>query len=91
MIEKSILVYYMNRDGMSNNIVDDLIQASFRRLQSSFVKEIANDELTILIIPVFNQPTKIELLNAKYPNWEEFQHKIEELKLYENEYEKKQD
>ena len=83
MIEKSILVYYMNYDGLSMSETNNAFQASKNYFNKLFLKEITNDELIVLVIPVQKQPSKVELLNAKYPNWEEFQHKIEELKLYE--------
>ena len=79
------MVYYMNYDGLSMSETNKAFQASKNYFNKLFLKEITNDELIVLVIPVQKQPSKVELLNAKYPNWEEFQHKIEELKLYEKE------
>ncbi len=78
IFEKSILVYYMNYDGLNSKETINLIQNIQGYLDKVFKKDIDNT-LEILIVPVQNQPTKVELLNAKYPNWEEFQKKIKEI------------
>lgn len=86
MFEKSILVYYMNYDGLSRKETFDMIHSIQNYIENQFKKDIDNNTLDIIIVPVQNQPTKIELLNAKYPDWEQFQNDIETLKekIYEN-------
>lgn len=79
MFEKSILVYYMNYDGLNSKEVINLIQNIQSYLDKQFKNDIDNNTLEIIIVPVRNQPTKVELLNSKYPNWEEFQKKIKEI------------
>lgn len=83
MFEKSILVAYINVDGYSSKLVLDTVQSAQGYLNKQFYDD---NDLTIIVIPVRNQPTKIELLNAKYPDWEAFQNDIETLKekIYEN-------
>lgn len=77
MFEKSILVVYINVDGYSSKLVLDTVQS----IQGYLNKQFYDDNcLTIIVVPVRNQPTKIELLNAKYPDWEAFQNDIETLK-----------
>lgn len=79
MFKKSILVYYMNYDGLNSKETINLIQNIQSYLEKQFKNDIDNNTLEIIIVPVQNQPTKIELLNSKYPNWEEFQKKIKEI------------
>lgn len=79
MFEKSILVYYMNYDGLNRRETFELIQNIQTYLEKQFKADIDNDTLEVIVVPVQNQPTKVELLNAKYPNWEEFQKKIKEI------------
>lgn len=83
MFEKSILVVYLNIDGLSLKDAFESTQSTIHYLETKF-----NDEQDIkcIVAPVRNQPTKIELLNAKYPDWEQFQNDIETLKekIYEN-------
>lgn len=76
MFEKSILVVYLNIDGLSLKDAFESTQSTIHYLETKF-----NDEQDIkcIVAPVRNQPTKIELLNAKYPDWEEFQEKMPEL------------
>lgn len=76
MFEKSILVAYINIDAYSSKLVLDTVQSAQGYLNKQFYDD---NDLTIIVIPVRNQPTKIELLNAKYPDWEEFQEKLPEL------------
>lgn len=76
MFEKSILVAYINVDAYSSKLVLDTVQSAQGYLNKQFYDD---NDLTIIVIPVRNQPTKIELLNAKYPDWEEFQEKLPEL------------
>lgn len=78
MFEKSILVYYMNYDRMSAKETYETLHSIQRYLEKQFNKDIDNT-LEIIIVPVQNQPTKVELLNSKYPNWEEFQERLPEL------------
>lgn len=83
MFEKSILVVYLNVDGLSNKDVVASVQSTIHYLETQF----RNDtDVKCIVAPVRNQPTKIELLNAKYPDWEQFQNDIETLKekIYEN-------
>jgi hypothetical protein len=81
MFEKSILVVYLNIDGLSLKDAFESTQSTIHYLETKF-----NDEQDIkcIVAPVRNQPTKIELLNAKYPDWEQFQNDIETLqeKIY---------
>jgi len=77
MFEKSILVVYINVDGYSSKLVLDTVQSIQGYLNEQFYDD---KYLTIIVVPVRNQPTKIELLNAKYPDWEAFQNDIETLK-----------
>ena len=81
MFEKSILVYYMNYDGLNRRETFELIQNIQKYLEKQFKPDIDNDTLEVIVVPVQNQPTKIELLNSKYPNWEEFQKKIKEIEI----------
>lgn len=76
MFEKSILVVYLNIDGLSIKNAVDSTQSTIHYLETEFKDE---PDLKCIVAPVRNQPTKIELLNAKYPNWEEFQKKIKEI------------
>lgn len=83
MFEKSILVVYLNIDNLSLKDAIASTQSTIHYLE----KEFENDpDLKCIVAPVRNQPTKIELLNAKYPDWEQFQNDIETLKekIYEN-------
>lgn len=74
MFEKSILVVYLNIDNLSIKDAVASTQSTIHYLETEF-----NDDPNIkcIVAPVRNQPTKIELLNAKYPDWEQF---IEENK-----------
>lgn len=78
MYEKSILVYYMNYDRMNNKETCNTIHSIQGYLENVFNKDI-NNTLDVIIVPVRNQPTKVELLNSKYPNWQEFQERLPEL------------
>lgn len=83
MFEKSILVVYLNIDNISLKDAVASTQSTIHYLE----KEFANDpDIKCIVAPVRNQPTKIELLNAKYPDWEQFQNDIETLKekIHEN-------
>jgi hypothetical protein len=87
IFEKSILVYYMNFDGLSRKETINLFKNTQGYLDNVFKKDIDNT-LEIIIVPVQNQPSKVELLNAKYPNWKEFQKKIKEIEaetIFKNE------
>lgn len=76
MFEKSILVVYLNIDSLSLKDAFESTQSTIHYLETKF-----NDESDIkcIVAPVRNQSTKIELLNAKYPDWEEFQERLPEL------------
>ena len=76
MFEKSILVVYLNIDGLSLRDAIDSTQSTIRYLEKEFE---CDPDVKCIVAPVRNQPTKIELLNAKYPNWDEFQKKIKEI------------
>lgn len=78
MYEKSILVYYMNYGKMNSKETCDTLHSIQGYLEKVFNKDIDNT-LEVIIVPVQNQPTKVELLNSKYPNWEEFQERLPEL------------
>jgi hypothetical protein len=76
MFEKSILVVYLNIDNLSLKDSIASTQATIHYLE----KEFENDQdIKCIVAPVRNQPTKIELLNSKYPNWQEFQERLPEL------------
>ena len=79
MYEKSILVYYMNYDRMNGKETYERLHSTLGYLEKQFKKDIDNNTLEIIIVPVQNQPTKVELLNSKYPNWQEFQERLPEL------------
>jgi hypothetical protein len=83
MFEKSILVVYLNIDGLSLKDVFESTQSTIYYLEKEFKDD---PNIKCIVAPVRNQPTKIELLNAKYPDWEQFQNDIEILKekIYEN-------
>lgn len=83
MFEKSILVVYLNIDGLPLKEAIDSTQSTIHYLETEFKDD---PDIKCLVAPVRNQPTKIELLNAKYPDWEAFQNDIETLKekIYEN-------
>ena len=76
MFEKSILVVYLNIDNLSLKDAVASTQSTIHYLEKEF-----NDDPNIkyIVAPVRNQPTKIELLNSKYPNWQEFQERLPEL------------
>lgn len=76
MFEKSILVVYLNIDDLPLNEVINSTQSTIHYLDEQFKDE---PDLKCLVAPVRNQPTKIELLNAKYPDWEAFQKDIDNL------------
>lgn len=83
MFEKSILVVYLNIDGLSLKDAFNSTQSTIHYLETQFKDD---QNIKCIVAPVRNQPTKIELLNAKYPDWEQFQNDIETLKekIYEN-------
>ena len=83
MFEKSIVVVYLNVDGLSNKDGFASVQSTIHYLETQFRDDTG---IKCIVAPVRNQPTKIELLNAKYPDWEQFQNDIETLKekIYEN-------
>ena len=83
MFEKSILVVYLNIDNLSLKDVVASTQSTIHYLENEFKYD---TDIKCIVAPVRNQPTKIELLNAKYPDWEQFQNDIETLKekIYEN-------
>jgi len=83
MFEKSILVVYLNIDNLSLKDAVASTQSTIRYLETEFESD---PDIKCIVAPVRNQPTKIELLNAKYPDWEQFQNDIETLKekIYEN-------
>lgn len=83
MFEKSILVVYLNIDNLSLKDSIASTQATIHYLEKEFKYD---PDIKCIVAPVRNQPTKIELLNAKYPDWEQFQNNIETLKekIYEN-------
>lgn len=76
MFEKSILVVYLNIDNLTLKDAISSTQSTIHYLETEF----SNDpDLKCIVAPVKNQPTKIELLNSKYPNWQEFQERLPEL------------
>ena len=76
MFEKSILVVYLNIDDLPISEAINSTQSTIHYLDEQFKDE---PDLKCLVAPVRNQPTKIELLNAKYPDWETFQKDIDNL------------
>ena len=77
MFEKSILVVYLNIDNLSLKDAVASTQSTIHYLENEFTYD---PDIKCIVAPVRNQPTKIELLNAKYPDWEQFQNDIETLK-----------
>lgn len=77
MFEKSILVVYLNIDNLSLKDAVASTQSTIHYLETAFEND---PDIKCIVAPVRNQPTKIELLNAKYPDWEQFQNDIETLK-----------
>ena len=69
----------MNYDRMNGKETYETLHSTLGYLEKQFKKDIDNNTLEIIIVPVQNQPTKVELLNSKYPNWEEFQERLPEL------------
>lgn len=84
MFEKSILVCYLNIDGYDNNHASNLLLTVTDHLHELFHDE---KDLKILVVPVRDQQTKVELLNASYPKWEEILEQIQQsnLDLLQNE------
>lgn len=84
MFEKSILVCYLNINGYDNNHVSNLLLTVTNHLHELFHDE---KDLKILVVPVRDQQTKVELLNASYPKWEEILEQIQQsnLDLLQNE------
>ena len=82
MFEKSILVCYLNIDGYDNNHASNLLLTVTDHLHELFHDE---NDLKILVIPVKDQQTKVELLNASYPKWEEVLEQIKKFDLLKNE------
>ena len=76
MFEKSILVVYLNIDNLSLKDAAASTQSTIHYLETAFEND---PDIKCIVAPVRNQPTKIELLNAKYPNWQEFQERLPEL------------
>lgn len=76
MFEKSILVVYLNVDNLSIKDVVASTQSTIHYLENEFKYD---TDIKCIVAPVRNQPTKIELLNSKYPNWQEFQERLPEL------------
>ena len=79
--DKSILVCYINIGSVNKqdalviiNQLDDVIKKRFNEN-----KIVGDDSLVILTIPVQDQPTKIELLNARYPKCEELIEQTKEM------------
>jgi hypothetical protein len=88
MYEKSILVVYLNIDNLSIKDAVNSTQSTIHYLEKEFEYD---SDIKCIVVPVRNQPTKIELLNSKYPNWQEFQERLPELiqemekyKIYDN-------
>ena len=78
MFEKSILVCYLNIDGYDNKNAHDALQSLSNHLHELFHGE---NDLKILVVPVRDQQTKVELLNASYPKWEEVLEQIQQANL----------
>ena len=69
--DKAILVAYINVYDVNKTKGVQMVSQFKEYLKRSFYneKEINDDSLVILTIPVQDQPTKIELLNARYPDY----------------------
>lgn len=78
MFDKSILVCYLNIDGYNTNQASDILLTFTNHLHELFPDE---KDLKILVVPVRDQQSKVELLNAKYPKWEEVIEKIKDEKI----------
>ena len=84
MFEKSILVCYINIDGCNTNQASNTLLTFTNHLHELFPDE---KDLKILVVPVRGQQSKVELLNASYPKWEEVLEQIQQsnLDLLQNE------
>ena len=85
MFEKSILIVYFNISGIKDDTRAKQTTASLM----NHIKHLFYDEkdLLTIVIPVKDQQTKVELLNASYPKWEEILEQIQQsnLDLLQNE------
>lgn len=83
MFEKSILVVYFNVGHIENETRARQSTASLM----NYINHLFHDEkdLMIIVIPVKDQQTKVELLNASYPKWEEVLEQIKKFDLLKNE------
>lgn len=61
MLDKTILVFYINADGLSREEVSELVE-SVRKLIQPLDED--KDKVIQYIIPVHNQVTKIECINV---------------------------
>lgn len=79
MFEKSILVVYFNVGHIENETRARQSTASLM----NYINHLFPDEkdLKILVFPVRDQQTKVELLNASYPKWEEVLEQIQQANL----------
>lgn len=79
--DKAILVAYINVYDVNKTKGVQMVSQFKEYLKRSFYneKEINDDSLVILTIPVQDQPTKIELLNARYPQYEELIEQSKEI------------
>ena len=85
MFEKSILIVYFNVSGIEDDMRARQTVASLKTYITSLFYD--EKDLMIIVIPVKDQQTKVELLNASYPKWEEILEQIQQsnLDLLQNE------
>ena len=85
MFEKSILIVYFNISGINDDARAKQTTASLMNyINRLFYNE---QDLLTIVVPVRDQQTKVELLNASYPKWEEILEQIQQsnLDLLQNE------
>ena len=83
MFEKSILIVYFNVSGIEDDMRARQTVASLKTYITSLFYD--EKDLMIIVIPVKDQQTKVELLNASYPKWEEVLEQIKKFDLLKNE------
>ena len=85
MFEKSILIVYFNISGINDDARAKQTTASLMNyINRLFYNE---QDLLTIVVPVRDQQTKVELLNASYPKWGEILEQIQQsnLDLLQNE------
>jgi len=76
-MEKIILVLYLNVGNLSPKDVDDFVHTTIDRIK--------NDDVITYVMPVRDQPTKIEILNPRLVSEYEYKTAAEILERYQKE------